>query len=618
MQEGRCHTSSNQFSNHHKYKTMKNQFLPPHRLNAWEARAGALHSARSWFSALCKKAGYVLPLTLLFFFISCRDDSNTVDPTTEFVYENVPWNSKGKLLEKFGIGISKAMYSEQFRRLIRNEAIKRFNRDTDVLYALVKDVPINSTVQVLTNEGSTRQIQFSTLHEFLVPFFGSEAELVAAEQRIPLLTIFVPTLPEDSFSPELWDVSDEEQIPDVALALDNISYVPVIGREGNNYLIEPGYVPGYPIVALKENERVISSRNPRFDELDTRIINADGSSSELFMRFRDELGEMENSGNHGEQNTRYRFRDNNFDVALRTGGTQDTNQGYKGVSDDYIPDYLIKAYDVFRNSSIRCHRANIYYGLTPTDTTAVFVGGKYQETIATLKLTGESPEALFQTLSDSFHDPGNKDPQLQGHWQTKGETPFHEGAFELALEVSFGVKGSTASFTKYSVLPLDPEELFEIEWDRREKRRLFYSKFEYKARIVGTKVVNTAVPGRRWEITDWNIDMIPYNWYFDFSERDVEYEEYTSATEDADYATSFRLHSIGKLIEKIRLRGGKTMNKTQGSHFSGKTNGDDAIASGYPVYFCENVLEYYGERYHLRKYQAGMVRFSLVPVQVAW
>jgi hypothetical protein len=112
--------------------------------------------------------------------------------------------------------------------------------------------------------------------------------------------------------------------------------------------------------------------------------------------------------------------------------------------------------------------------------------------------------------------------------------------------------------------------------------------------------------------------MIPYNWYFDFSERDVEYEEYTSATEDADYATSFRLHSIGKLIEKIRLRGGKTMNKTQGSHFSGKTNGDDAIASGYPVYFCENVLEYYGERYHLRKYQAGMVRFSLVPVQVAW
>jgi hypothetical protein len=215
----------------------------------------------------------VLPLTLLFFFISCRDDVNNVDPTTEFVYENVPWNSKGKLLEKFGIGISKAMYSEQFRRLIRNEAMKRFNRDTDVLYAFVKDVPINSTAQMRTSDGGTEQMQFSTLHEFLVPFFGSEAELVAAEQRIPLLTIFVPTLPEDSFSPELWDVSDEEQIPDVALALDNISYVPVIGREGEKYLIEPGWFPGYPIVVLKENERVITDKSPRFDELDTRIIN---------------------------------------------------------------------------------------------------------------------------------------------------------------------------------------------------------------------------------------------------------------------------------------------------------------------------------------------------------
>jgi hypothetical protein len=561
----------------------------------------------------------VLPLTLLFFFISCRDDVNTVAPSTEFVYENVPWNSKGKLLEKFGIGISKAMYSEQFRRLIRNEAIKRFNRDTDVLYTFVKDVPINSTAQMRTSDGGTEQMQFSTLHEFLVPFFGSEADLVAAEQRIPLLTIFVPTLPEDSFSPELWDVSDEEQIPDVALALDNISYVPVIGREGEKYLIEPGWFPGYPIVVLKENERVITDKSPRFDELDTRILNADGSSSGRIMEFRDDIDEFGGGISNGEWDVRYRFKDINFDGSgSRTGGTQDTNQGYRGVTDDFIPNYLRRAYDVFNNVPGSWQRDNIYYGLTPENTENEFVGGKYVETIATFQLTGGSPTNLYRSLSDSFHDPGNKDPQLQGHWQTRGETPFYEGAYEIAAEVTIGMKNSDAGKTEYKYITVDPEELFEIEWDRVEKRRLFYSKFEYKAKIVGTKMINTAVQGRRWEILTWDIGRYAYIWQVEFSERDVEFESNTKVTKGTKYAMNFEAAPKYDVVTKVGLKLGAKLEGSRTSEFSVKIKGDDDRLSTTTIAFYNNAINKVNGRYQLRKYNAPPVEFSFAPVQVEW
>jgi hypothetical protein len=603
---------------------MKNQLPPPpppHGLNPSEAHAGAFKSTRSWFWTLCKKAVYVLPLTLLFFFISCRDDVNTVAPSTEFVYENVPWNSKGKLLEKFGIGISKAMHSEQFRRLIRNEAMKRFNRDTDVLYAFVKDVPINSTAQMRTSDGGTEQMPFSTLHEFLVPFFSSEAELVAAEQQIPLLTIFVPTLPEDSFSPELWDVADEEQIPDVALALDNISYVPVIGREGNNYLIEPGYVPGYPIVALKENERVISSRNPRFDELDTRILNADGSSSGRFSR--PDIDRLPDGGgrgiNWGELDVPiYRFRDNNFDQFFwRNRGRQDTNQGqgYRGASDDYIPDYLIKAYKTFKNSPKGWHRDNVYYGLTPDNTEGEFIGRKYRETIATIKIVGNNLTSVFNSLSDSFAE-SNPDPILRD-W-SRQKYAFTEGDFELVATVHIGQKSEMAGVSISKGHPFSPDELFEIRWQTEKRGWWVFEKTYYKPHIVSAKTVNTANPnGLRWTFQDWSLEKKTTGWRIDFMELDAKSEETSKRTWANEFNANIKAVPGEGIMKKFGLEFGASFKQTKTNEFTVKVIGDsDEIASGHPIAFSDNILEYYDGRYHLRTYDVNKVRISFVPVQV--
>jgi hypothetical protein len=69
------------------------------------------------------KRFYILPLIVVLLLVSCRDDTNIVAPQTEFTYENVPFNQKGKLMETFGMGISKAMQYPRFRQLIEIEAI---------------------------------------------------------------------------------------------------------------------------------------------------------------------------------------------------------------------------------------------------------------------------------------------------------------------------------------------------------------------------------------------------------------------------------------------------------------------------------------------------------------
>ena len=102
--------------------------------------------------------------------LSLRDDIQSGDSQSkEIKYENIPFNQKGKIIEKFGKGISKALQNQEFRRLLKKEALKKFNKDTDVLYHTIKNKPINSSVLL-----KSTNVEFLTLHEFLIPFLKTK------------------------------------------------------------------------------------------------------------------------------------------------------------------------------------------------------------------------------------------------------------------------------------------------------------------------------------------------------------------------------------------------------------------------------------------------------------
>lgn len=488
-------------------------------------------------------------------------------------------------MEKFGKGISKALHNQEFRMLLKKEALKRFNKDTDVLYHSIKDKPINSSVLL-----KSTNVEFLTLHEFLIPFFESEAELIAFENNLPLLTIFVPELPEESFSAELWDVNDIEQIPDVALRLDNITYTPVIGRDDFNYLVAPEDVPSWPIVVLKENERVVSSIDATYNELNTRVIDTDGSVD-------------------------YKFIDNNFDPIF-ISSTQGTLSGFEGANDNFIPQSLKNAYDTFANDSYGWHRDNIYYGLTPTNTSGAINGGKYREHIATFKMTG-NPIQAFNKLSDSFNEI-YKDPKLKDTWQRVGsQTAWTDGGFEIIVDCSYGAKSSNLGAAVSNGFSASPNDLFEIAWYKKTTGWWFWRKTWYKPRISGLKTMNTAVPnGIRLEFSTWDLNNFANHWKFIFKENDATTTTTSSETRSSKFNTNFSLEPSTGLLKKIGLKFGASYETSQSNTFTVVINTGSDLIGEKDIQFYDNPINKENGIYKLRKFSNGFVEFSLVPLQV--
>ncbi len=163
------------------------------------------------WNKLFRKTMLFLSLGLLI--TSCQNEnlvsqtSNSSANKPEIPFESINFNENGKLKLKFAEAFSNALIANKdLRRLVKEEALKQFDKDYDVLYALVKNKSLTPSdyLEKSSNKTSKNLLQKSahalTLREALLPFFNSETELTEIEQKLPLLTIFVPELPLGAFS----------------------------------------------------------------------------------------------------------------------------------------------------------------------------------------------------------------------------------------------------------------------------------------------------------------------------------------------------------------------------------------------------------------------------------
>lgn len=186
-------------------------------------------------------------LLILLFVTSCTNDTfDTINhsPSNKF---NKKIENETYLKKKFSIALANVFYeSEASRKLIKEEVLKQFDYEYDVLYMLVKDKRVEDG---------------KTFEEQLLKFIDKE-ELSSLLQKIPNLTIFVPALPDDIFSPEKWNV--KEEIPLVAYK-DRDGQILYTDNVGNINSIAYDEIPMFPIVVVKPSERVFlqtsSTRN---------------------------------------------------------------------------------------------------------------------------------------------------------------------------------------------------------------------------------------------------------------------------------------------------------------------------------------------------------------------
>ena len=198
-----------------------------------------------------KKNKYLRGFSILslIFMLSCS--SNDLQKTEEIpaakpIATSISENTK--LKEKFGFALAKALHeNSKLRAFIKVEALKQITRDYDVIYQVVKNKDVNGNQQ--------RNSSGQTIREILLPFFQNENELIEIERKLPLLTIFVPDLMGGSFSAANWDTVN--QIPFVGIRSYESDDVKIIKYTGESEILEAKYMPDFPVVVVKDNERIV-------------------------------------------------------------------------------------------------------------------------------------------------------------------------------------------------------------------------------------------------------------------------------------------------------------------------------------------------------------------------
>lgn len=109
----------------------------------------------------------------------------------------------------------------------KEEALKQIDFDYDVLYCLIKDKQLKNGV---------------TLEEYLEKYLTSD-ELKCIHKQLPTLTLFVPTLPENSFSVHSWNTIDE--LPAVAVKVSDNNDVKIYYGNGETEVFPADIIPGF-------------------------------------------------------------------------------------------------------------------------------------------------------------------------------------------------------------------------------------------------------------------------------------------------------------------------------------------------------------------------------------
>lgn len=334
------------------------------------------------------------------FISSCTDDisSDKSGPSFSSVVEK----TNTEIKKEFGAALAKVLAeSTPVRELIKKEALKKINYDYDVLYLLVKD-------EILSDN--------TTLNSLLLKYVDSDF-LSLLETQIPNLTIFVPKLPLNSFSAETWNVDTE--VPVVGIRTLETNDVPVFNSQGEESVVEVGYIPAYPIVVVKENER-ISVKDPLAKSLLGSTLKTKSTSGV-------ELAFLDDVFNNMDEDISAKAKNNDL-ILTKARGPQ-------------IPDNIAKLYETYdvyaKMDTGGWHRDYIYYHIRP-DSTKGPIDLSFKECLVGFELRG-NPQKTLDKIADQTGDP-HLDPNYKHHYDNVHYycNGWDDGEFEFEVNVYLG------------------------------------------------------------------------------------------------------------------------------------------------------------------------------------
>lgn len=515
----------------------------------------------------------ILFLGILSLLLSCSSEENGFDAQqTEF---SVKKDVNLDLKTSFSKALATALANNQeIRSMIKEEAIKKIDHDYDVLYQLVKDQRLNDG---------------STLESNLLKYIDAD-KLALINEQIPTLTIFVPTLPNDAFSAEQWDVTNT--IPEVGIRTCETNGVPIYNATGEGFILDGSHIPQFPVIVIKENERIVVN-NSKTNLRSSPALSTQSSSKTQFAFISDVFDNTQGINNASQTKVSTRSIDGSTSLNPTT-----PNEIKK----------TLEAYDVYQNKD-GWHRDYIYYNISPTSTKGAF-NLRYKEHLVGFELLGDAT-GLLNKIADQTDDPKLKPSTRSATWT--------DGEFEFQVKVYVASKSAVGNeiVTNFRAAPED----------------LFTAKYVSSSSSGRTTQVYAGVKPIRKILSlplfEWDLEN--YSSVIKISIEEVDATETTTIVNSttSEFATNFEFN-IG-LGEKVKTGGkfGASTKQTQTVSFTKTiTQANDALGE-VVVNFGDNIImdrtleviqegtrpndRFYNYPNYNTKYSTGWYRLYIAP-----
>lgn len=466
--------------------------------------------------------------------------------------------SNSELKKEFGFALAKALQeSQDLRSLIKTEALKKINYDYDVLYGLIRFEHLS--------DGQTV--------EELMSKYISASNLKTILDKIPTLTIFVPSLPDNSFSAEKWNIDTE--IPVVAIRTTETNDVPILDASGEEWILEAQYTPISPTVVVKENERISSSKKEG-----NSLRSTSGSNLSLFF-----IDDVFNNEKNNSVETRALAESSNMNK-------------------------VIEAYNIFKGTN-NWHRDYIYYNLTTTKTKGV-INKNVIEHIVGFELVNPNGSNDATPVINKICDQTG-DPMPNGNTRG-GSNCWTDGELEFKVKCSVAsTTGIGSEIVKY--MRFKPSDLFTPVKDNSGGSRNTWRYIARKFTLNENILVNLP-------LFEWNLETISPSIKISIEEVDSQETIKQNNSVTTEFATNFEYNLTTGETTKIGFKFGASAKKTmtvlyestitKGNDELGDVvvNFGDDVITGYTLYNGKYLFDYN------TKYNSGWYRIYLAPKEL--
>lgn len=474
-----------------------------------------------------------------------------------------------KHLEKFAGILSKVTYAnKEVREFLKQESIKQFDKNYDVLYYLIKN----------------EKIEGKTFKDILISY-SSASEIEEIENAVPLLNILVPEIAFFDVSAENLDVEDNE-IP-VAVSGEKTTSLYLNGKE--EVKLEKGEIPNFHVFVVNINSRVIIPSNK----------NA-GSNTVV-------------------------FKSPNFD------GTIKNNTPLKSTSwvdASIVGQKAIDAYKYFYkdDGSINqkaFQRDYIYYGITPTKQQGQ-LNRSVTEYISFIEI---NPNVYFEIsdhkITDSFtNDPriNSKDGKILTTSQEKRSLSEAELIDRLWTKGSYNFRfeiiKSNAAQPQIVYVPLKPNEIWNFNIDYSYRHSTWFRRSKNTYTINANKFTSKRVfLNKMVSLGKWNIADEALSKYVKIYEEDENADE--TLTETYEMSNAIKINFDGEGSKSgIGLKAGVETNSTEKvtKSITIKRKLDSDPLGFIEIYFYDPLVENVNHSTgtcNIHTYNTGKVEFGI-------